>query len=138
MAHIQKRGPHRYRVRYRTPDGRERSKTFTRRPDAVRYASSVEADLLRGTWRDPRAGRRLLASWADEYFEGALHKRPTTLARDRNVYETHIGPKLGSMPLAAITPLDVRRFVEGLASSLAASTVRTYYGVLRRDPQRGS
>jgi len=131
VAHIQKRAPHRYRVRYRSPDGRERSKTFSRRPDAVRFASSVEADIIRGTWRDPRAGRRTLASWADEYFEGAIHKRATTLARDRSVYGAHIEPQLGAMPLAAITPLDLRRFVEDLATRFAPASVRTYYGVLR-------
>jgi len=35
MGHIQKRGPKSYKARYRGPDGRERSKTFHRKIDAV-------------------------------------------------------------------------------------------------------
>ena len=53
MAHIEKRGEQRYRVRYRDPTGRERSKTFTRRRDAQRFRAVVEDELARGTWIDP-------------------------------------------------------------------------------------
>lgn len=37
MAHVEKRGPGRWRARYRGPDDRERSKTFERRVDAERW-----------------------------------------------------------------------------------------------------
>ncbi len=38
MAHIDKRGPGRWRARYRGPDGRERSKTFNRPYATIRGA----------------------------------------------------------------------------------------------------
>jgi integrase len=131
VAHVEKRGPGRYRARYRGPDGRERSKTFKRKLDAERWAASMEADVARGAWRDPRLGEMRLAAWAESYFASALHKRPTTMARDRNVYKTHIAPHLGQMPLVRITQLDVQHYVETMATTLAPSTVRTNLAVLR-------
>jgi integrase len=65
------------------------------------------------------------------YFAGAVHKRPTTLARDRTVNDKHFVPVIGARQLSSITPLDVRRLVEAMAQRLAPATVRTNYGVLR-------
>src|SRR5207237_1280350 len=48
MSHIQRRGKDRWRARYIGPDGRERSKTFTRKVDAERFLATVDADLVRG------------------------------------------------------------------------------------------
>jgi hypothetical protein len=65
MAHVQRRGKNRYRARYIAPDGRERSRTFTRRVEAERFLAAVETAKLRGEWRDPRLGRVTFAKWAD-------------------------------------------------------------------------
>ena len=48
MAHIEKRGPKRYRARYRAPNGVERSRTFERRVDAERWLDRLRGDLARG------------------------------------------------------------------------------------------
>ena len=130
MGHIEKRGPKRWRVRYRGTDGKERSRTFKRKPDAEGYLAIVEADLVKGTWRDPELGRRTFESWADEYFAKA-RKRPTTMARDLAVYRKHFRPRLWHRPLASITKTEVRRLVDEMAETLAPATVRTDYGVLR-------
>ena len=66
MAHVKKRGPGRWRARYRGPDGRERSQTFDRKVDAERWHAQVETDKARGRWVDPAAGRITFESW----FEG--------------------------------------------------------------------
>ena len=42
MAHIEKRAECRYRVRYRDPTGRERSKTFPWFGQARRFKATVE------------------------------------------------------------------------------------------------
>lgn len=49
MAHIERRGPGRWRARYRGPDGKERSRTFDRKADAERFLVTVESDKLRGS-----------------------------------------------------------------------------------------
>ena len=50
MAHVEKRGPGRWRARYRGPDGRERSQTFDRKVDVERWLAQVEIDKARGHW----------------------------------------------------------------------------------------
>ena len=120
-----------WRVAYRSPEGRQRTKTFRTQKEAKQYLARVEVALHNQEWRDPQAGRTSFGQWAEMYFAGALHKRPTTLARDRDVTRRHYLPTLGKRPIASITPLDVRRLVEQMAGHLAPSTVRTNYGVLR-------
>ena len=55
MASVEKRstgqGDTRYDVRYRDPAGKQRTRTFKRRKDAERYASTTEADLARSIRR---------------------------------------------------------------------------------------
>jgi hypothetical protein len=47
----------RWQVRYRDPAGRSRDKSFARRPEAEQFLAKVRADLMRGEYVDPRAGR---------------------------------------------------------------------------------
>ena len=62
MAHIRKHPKSgRWQVRYREADGRERSKTFNRKPDAQRFAATVTADIARGEYLDPTAGKTTVA-----------------------------------------------------------------------------
>jgi len=122
-----------WEIRYRDPNGRQRtvSKGLRTKEDARARLAAIETDKMRGEWLDPRLGRITFAEWSEEYIEGAVHKRATTLAQDRQRLRKHLIPAFGDMRLAAITPLDVRRFVEALARDMAPSTVRTIYGCLR-------
>src|SRR6266511_1427078 len=122
MAHVERRrreGRTAWRARYRAPDGRERSKTFPRRTDAERFLTTIEASKLRGDWIDPVRGRITFREWSERYFAHALHKRPTTLARDHSVTEKHLLPAIGERRLASLTPLERPRF--SLSARAAAS-----------------
>lgn len=53
MASIERRqrnGRSRWYVRYRTPNGQQRTKTFDRKVDANRFAAEVETNKNRGTF----------------------------------------------------------------------------------------
>jgi integrase len=121
----------RWEARYRDALGAQRTRTFDRKSDARAFLAAIETAVRRGEWRDPALAKIRFADWAEEYLDGAVHKRATTLYHDRSRLRNHILPVFGSMPLVAIRPLDVRRFVEGLNTRMAPSTVRTVYGTLR-------
>ncbi len=87
--------------------------------------------MRRGEWHDPRLARITFDSWVEEYLASAVHKRATTMARDRVVLRKHFLPPLGCLPLSAITPQDIARVVEKMSSDLAPKTVRTNFAVLR-------
>jgi hypothetical protein len=55
---------HRWRVRYIGPDGRERSKSFGRKTEAEAFKDTTAADVRRGTYIDPAAGKITLRKFA--------------------------------------------------------------------------
>src|SRR5665811_1477619 len=60
----QKDRGHAWCVGYRGPDRRQRYKTFIRKADADLFAATVETDMSRGDWTDPRLGRITVAEEA--------------------------------------------------------------------------
>jgi integrase len=131
MAHIEKRGPGRWRARYRGPDGRERSQTFERKTDAERWLAQVETDKARGQWVDPAAGRITLEEWFDQWMKTVSLRRST-----RHLYGGYLGPRLilptlGRAEVARITTTDVRKWLAALRSSrLSPNTVAKAYRLL--------
>lgn len=103
MAHIERRGEGRYRVRYRDPEGKECSKTFALRRDARRYQSVVEEELAREKWVDPRAGRRKFGVFAAAAMEPRGNVRPATSDRIAGYLRVQILPTFADIPLRRIS-----------------------------------
>jgi integrase len=132
VASIDKRPDGRYRVRHRDPaTGKEHAKHFKKKRDAQAFKDAITASQVRGDYVNPRAGKVTYREWSDMYFAGAVHKRATTLARDKIVNATHFMPAFGARSLSSLRPLDIRRVVASMTATLAPATVRTNYGVLR-------
>jgi integrase len=119
----------RWRARYRDAEGRQRSRSFARKPDAHRFLTLVQADLLRGSYVDPGRSRTALSVYADLWL-GSLSVRPST----RRTYDSHLRtwilPALGARTLASLTPTDIRALVRQLTEQLAPSTAHHVHGLL--------
>jgi hypothetical protein len=50
----------RYRARVITPDGRERNKSFRTKAEAEQFSVTTDADVRRGRYIDPDAGKTTL------------------------------------------------------------------------------
>ncbi len=87
--------------------------------------------LQRGEWTDPDSVKTTFDEWVEEWLASNPNKRPTTLARDRNVLEMHWVPALGKRRLPTIRPADVHAVVAKMDERLAPKTVSTNYGVFR-------
>jgi integrase len=99
----------RYRVRYLTPDGHERSKSF---PDKMKSAAddflvSVEHSKLKGTYVDPDAGRVTLRQYVADFLSAATSDESTRDRLERQ-FRLHILPTLGDLALATIQPATIR------------------------------
>jgi integrase len=132
MAHIVKKSsrPKPWIVRYRGTDGKERSKSFAKRTQAVTYMHSNEVSKIEGRWIDPRAGKKILRDWASECLS-RRDLRPTSAARDEVYMRLHVLPRFGAVPLARIERRDVQRWVGDLsAKGLAPATVRACHRLL--------
>ena len=130
MASIQKRGPAKYRVRYRGPDKAERSKTFARKSDAERFRSSVETDMNRGAWVDPDRGRKSFASYSEIWLT-TLDAKPSTRANYESILSKWLLPEFGNLSVERIDWSRIEAFKSKvLAMGKSAKTVKNFLNVL--------
>jgi hypothetical protein len=122
----------RWLARWRDGNGQQRYRAFERKLDAERFLAGLQADLLRGTYIDPREGKVTLQSYAElRWLPAQVHLRPNSASRYAAAVKSHIIPLLGDRPLGALRRPDCTAFVGVLAAKLAPSTVHTVYAVLR-------
>jgi integrase len=104
-------------------------RTFPTKGDASRYLATVEADLARGQYIDPRSGMVTLSQWAEQWLVRA-GKRANSVARDRQALDVFLGD-LGPRPLASITPMHVQGAVDARAKLVAPATLARDFSALR-------
>ena len=123
MASIQRRPDGAWRVRYRDPDGKERSKHFDRKVDAERFRTTVQTDILRGAYIDPNAGRVRFSDFAKTWLAGQTSDISTRQAMEIRV-RVHMTPAFGDTDLRNIKPSTVQAWLGELQQQLAPTYVR--------------
>ncbi len=83
-------------------------------------------------WVDPQLGRTLTGEWANRWLAAVEPTlKPKTAASYRSLLRSRILPAFGAVPLAAVKPLDVQRWIGSMESEgLSASRVRQAHVVL--------
>ena len=135
MASVEKRirnGKTTYRVRYRDPSGRQRSKVFALKRDADRWMAENEAAKLPGrVWVDPAAGRERFGEWAERWYATTAALRPTTRRDYRVLLDRQVLPEFASARLADLDALAVREWLAVLVGGgLSAKRARKAHQVL--------
>lgn len=120
-----------YDVRYRGPDGREISRTFLTKRDALEFEAQQRTAKSRGTWIDPRGSKITVQQLGAEWLESNPAKRDSTWARDESALRVHVYPEIGDRAIGSLTPVDIRRLVVKWSEDLAPRSVRRIYGTLR-------
>ncbi len=109
----------RWRVRYRTPDGRRRSATFATELDAETFRLGCE-----------RIYGAMPSLTLEGYGEEWLNKRELSrehrnILSERSLWRAHVeGTPLAVMPMRAATRRDVRAWVEALRRKKALAPIR--------------
>ena len=121
----------RWQARYRDNSGRmvAAPSTFATKGDASRFLAASQADLARGQYVDPRAGRITLIEWVESWL-ARPGKRPGTIERDRQGLDVFL-PALGAMRLSAITATHIRTAVDRRSQTVAPATVARDFAALR-------
>lgn len=108
FGYVRKRTSGRWQAVYRIEGHRHSSGTFLAKADALAYLSTIEADVRRGAWIDPSAGKVTVHAYANEW----LDHRPDLALRTRELYEHllnhHVFPTLGRTTLAGLSPSKIR------------------------------
>ncbi|MFH8587368.1 tyrosine-type recombinase/integrase [Streptomyces celluloflavus] len=119
----------RWQVRWRDGSGKQRKENFDKRSMADTRAATVEADLARGLYVDPAAGKESFRAVAERWRTSAAH-RPTTASRVERALRNHIYPTFGDRPVAGIRPSEVQAWLKDRSQALAPSTLRVTYAYL--------
>ena len=124
---VRRRSSGRWQATYRH-DGRvhNASQMFATKSDALAFLSITEADIHRGAWIDPRAGKVSVKDYANEW----LARRPDLAVRTTELYryllDSYILPELGSSTLTALAPSKVRGWHAKLAQAHASTAAKAY------------
>jgi len=132
VAYIERWKGTRWRARYRTPDGAQRSRVFSRKDDAVAFLATIEHSKRIGAYVDPAGGRVCFRDYAEQWRAVQAQHRPTTAIHTETMLRRHVYPFLGSKPMGAILPSDIQGWVAGRCLVLAPSTIEVVYRLVVR------
>lgn len=105
--------------------------TFATKGAALGYLATVEADLHRGAWIDPRDGELSVEALSRLWLESNPAKRPDTRATDEYHLKCHILSSLGRRRIEEVTPRMLQQLVNQWTTLLSPKTVGRAYGVVR-------
>jgi hypothetical protein len=97
----------RYRVRWVDDAGKPQTRLFDRKADADRFDANVHADLSRGQYVDPAAGKVRVAEYSAAWRANQLHRASTAELMER-AFRLHINPILGGMEIARVRPSNLK------------------------------
>src|SRR3954454_23035445 len=129
----------RWQVRYRDRSGVTRTapQTFGTRGAASRHLAGVRADMDRGSWFDPNAGRITLRDYADNWLAARRVRGRPLAPRTRELYrwqlDRHILPALGDRELRHLDQAAVRKWHASMTSDTGPGgvTAAKCYRLLR-------
>ncbi|MFJ6483972.1 tyrosine-type recombinase/integrase [Streptomyces sp. NPDC091682] len=119
----------RWQVRWRDESGKQRKENFDKRAAAETRAATVKADLDRGLYVDPAAGKESFRAVAERWRASAVH-RSTTASRVERGLRNHVYPTFGDRPVASIRPSDIQAWIKDRSQVLAPSTLAVTYAYL--------
>ena len=118
-----------WRVQYRSPDGRSRTKQgFRTKDQATAWADKNAVSVRENDWLDPNRGKALIGEIGEQWIQTLTHLKPSTQEITRQVWEGHVKPRWGNVPISAVTHSDVQAWVSGMG--LSPSWVRHCHGCL--------
>lgn len=107
--------PGRWRVRWYGPDGKGKSATFQKLPEAENHVHEVEAKMRDGSYRDASAGKATLRD-VYEKWKGTLGGlEPTTRETYLDTWRVHVEPRWGDYQVRRIEWEDIAEWIGHLA-----------------------
>lgn len=138
-----------WRVQYRSPDGRSRTKQgFKTKDAATAWADKTSVSVRQGEWIDPSLKKVTVGDLGARWLANQTHLKPSTYRTTEQAWRVHVQPQWGHWQIGAIKPSDVQAWVSGI--DRAGATVRRAHaclaqildmavldGMLKSNPARG-
>lgn len=120
---------HAWRVQYRSPDGKSRTKQgFRTKAEAQAWADKNAVAVREHDWVDPTAGKVTVDEVGEKWLAMQTHLKPSTARTTEISWRKQVKPKWGARAIASIKPSEVQHWVSTMDAS--ASTVRKAHAVL--------
>jgi integrase len=119
----------RWDVRWRDDAGRQRHKAFERKQEAESFLAQIQADLARGIYTDPAAGKVTVRTYAKSWLAAQTFDPSTREATELRL-RLHIFPELGGRELRALRPSVVQAWTRSLQQRPASNYVRVVFANL--------
>lgn len=111
------------------PNGKEKTKAFETKAEALRYARTLETDRDRGDYLDPNAGKTRL----DEIGARWIASRsvdPSSQLKYESIWRLHVQPRFGARQVKSVRTSEIAVWLKEVASAYGSSTARSALTVL--------
>ncbi|MFI7460943.1 tyrosine-type recombinase/integrase [Nonomuraea sp. NPDC049646] len=112
------------------PEGKECSTAYDRKADAERKIATMGADIARGDYIDPNAGKVLFGDLAERWLASRIVD-PSTKIRYEYIHRLHVAPTYAKRQVKSIKPSQIQSWISNLSSRFETSTVQTAFLVLQ-------
>lgn len=115
----------RYRARYVGPDGTEKSKSFPdkQKRKAETWLANIEADMSRGDYIDPEAGKVTFEQYATQWMKTQITDPATREAVEMRL-RRHAIPHIGKRPVGSFNPTHLRLWMRALEEAGLSAAYR--------------
>lgn len=119
----------RWRVQYRSPDGRSRTKRgFETKAKAQAWADKNAASIHDQDWIDPADSKATVGHYQAAWDSNLQHLKPKTAHDQRAIWRNHVSPQWKHRQVGGIRPSEVQAWLNGIDKS--ASLVRQAHACL--------
>lgn len=134
MVAIRRTDAGHWRAYWRSPAGRQESKTFPTKREASVFLAQMKTAAAARNYVSPHAGRMRFGEHARQWM-ASWNTEATTSARDASVMRNHVLKQWEAWPLGKIDHLAIQTWITGLSQRLAPATIgecrRLMNGVMR-------
>lgn len=104
-----------WQARYRTPDGRQKSKNFPiaegGKKAAEAFLDKTRTNVRERTYGDPKRGEITVAQWWEAWWEAQPGRATTTTNRKLSNWNAHIKPKWGAWRLCDLEHIELQAWI---------------------------
>lgn len=108
---VKQRKNGKWEVRYRDPEGRNRSKSFRRKRDALAYEDSVRTQMNNGSYQAPTNCTKSLGEVFQEYLNSKRNLKPKSIEEIRSIWNHIIAPTFEQTRLSTINLERITKWV---------------------------
>ncbi|MEV4197069.1 tyrosine-type recombinase/integrase [Micromonospora globbae] len=148
MAWIRQLPSGKWAATVRLPNGQRVTETHRLKGAISQWAADLEADIRRGDWIDPRAGKKTVGECWEEWGTSSRRLEKASRKRDESHWRVHVAPRWAKTPVGSILKPDVTAWVvemegvhkpscrrrdtcPGCKPPVGAATIEGAVGVLR-------